>query len=73
MSIYIEGEGLKEEYKLHWGSNGQPKGAKNQKVSKVQKVKVTSCPVAFSAQHLTSNSYNFYNSFPNDVPAEGSS
>jgi len=65
MSIYIEGEGQRAEYKLHWGSNGQPMGAKNKKQGKVQKVKVTVCPVAFSAQPPTCNSYNFWNSFPN--------
>ena len=65
MSIYIEGEGLRAEYKLHWGSNGQLMGAKNKKPGKVQKVKVTVCAVAFSAQPPTCSSYNFCNSFPN--------
>jgi len=67
MSIYIEGEGPREEYKLHWGSNGQSMRAKNQKVGKVQKVKVTVYPVAFSAQPSTCNSYNFCNCFPNQL------
>ena len=67
MRIYIEGECRREDYKLHWGSNGQPMRAKNQKVGKVQKVKVIVCPVAFSAQPSTCNSYNFCNSFPNQL------
>jgi len=39
--------------------------ATNKKQGKVQKVKVTVCAVAFSAQPPTCNSYNFCNSFPN--------
>jgi len=39
---------------------------KDQNVGKVQK-KVTVCSVDFSAQSSTCNSYNFYNSFPNQL------
>jgi len=67
ISIYIEGEGLRADYKLHWGSNGQPIGTKSKKLGKVQKVKVTVCPVAFSAQAPTCTSYNFCISFPNQL------
>ena len=43
MSIYIEGEGLRDMHNQPRDSNGQPMGAKNQKASIVQKVKVPGC------------------------------
>ena len=43
MSISIEGKDLRDIYNQPRGTNGQPMEAKNQKVSIVQKVKVTGC------------------------------
>jgi len=53
MSIFIEGKGLRDVNKKPRGSNGQPMGAKNPKVSIVQKLKVTGC-LSLSVHNLQS-------------------